>query len=75
MVVGSTSNTFRIVGTKFCIKMCENNLICALYVVEFCSDIITNVSNNVQTGEIHKFTQCDGAFHLVVCRCNFRHRG
>ena len=26
-----------------------------LHVVEFCSHIITNVSNNVQTTEIHKF--------------------
>lgn len=39
-----------------------------LYIfVVLCSYNITNVSNNVQTREIHKF-------HLVICRSNFQER-
>lgn len=36
--------------------------------------IILNVSNNVQTREIHRFTQSNCTFHVVACHSNFQEK-
>ena len=46
--------------------MCKNNWLYVLYVVELCSYIITNVSNNVQTVEICNFNEGNVTFHQRV---------
>lgn len=33
-----------------------------------------NVSNNVQTREIHRFTQSNCTFHVVACHSNFQEK-
>ena len=43
-------------------------------VVDLCTYMIPNVSNDSQTREIHKSTQHHVVFSLVACCCNFQER-
>lgn len=44
-----------------------------IYFIELCSYIIENVFSNVQTREIHRFTQAHGEFQLAsICELRFR---
>ena len=50
----------------------KNDWNCVFYLIELSTSNSPNVSNNVQTGEIHKFTEGHGVFHDVIGHFNFQ---
>ena len=59
--------TRRLNKGEFSIQMSKKDSTFVLDFGDLCSYIISDVSNNVQTSEIHTFPKDTSVFHLVFC--------